>query len=131
MIKTTHNVVFKMPIPPKITKPIPPKIPTKSTVAMDVEKDDVDKDVLDTDKGDAQKWVYEVVVTDVGKNKADVVKCVHGLTGEYLIDCEERLDDDLPTILDDVEKVEALAAKALLEEAGASVVIKKWLAPRS
>ena len=129
-----ERVVFKMPIPPKI--------PTKSTVAMDVEKD-----VLDTDKGNAQKRMdclyggskagnsewglqkeadYNVVLTDAGRNKVAVIKGVHDLTGICLIDCEDLVDDNHPTILEEVEKAEAMAAKALLEEAGASVVIEKF-----
>ena len=79
-----------------------------------------------SERGLQEEADYDVVLTDAGSNKAAVAKVVHDLTGMYFIDCEELLDDNQPTILDEVEKSEALAAKALLEEAGASVVIKKF-----
>ena len=71
-----------------------------------------------------EKTEFDVVLTDVGANKIQVIKAVRELTSLGLKEAKDLVDSAPKAVKEGVAKEEAEAAKAKLEEAGAKVEIK-------
>ncbi len=67
---------------------------------------------------------FEVVLKEVGPDKIKVIKAVRELTNLGLRESKEAVDGSPSTVLKDVNKEEAAAAKAKLQDAGATVEVK-------
>jgi len=71
-----------------------------------------------------EKTEFDVVLTDVGANKIQVIKAVRELTSLGLKEAKDVVDSAPKAIKEGVAKEEAEAAKAKLEEAGAKAEVK-------
>jgi large subunit ribosomal protein L7/L12 len=71
-----------------------------------------------------EKTEFDVVLTDVGANKIQVIKAVRELTSLGLKEAKDLVDSAPKAIKEGIAKEEAEAAKAKLEEAGAKVEVK-------
>ena len=67
---------------------------------------------------------FDIVLTDIGGNKIQVIKAVRELTSLGLKEAKELVDSAPKAIKEGVPREEADAAKAKLEEAGASADVK-------
>ncbi|OOE89145.1 MULTISPECIES: 50S ribosomal protein L7/L12 [Salinivibrio] len=67
---------------------------------------------------------FDVILTEAGANKVSVIKAVRGATGLGLKEAKALVDGAPAPLKEGVEKEEAEALKAQLEEAGASVEVK-------
>lgn len=67
---------------------------------------------------------FDVVLTGAGEKKVNVIKVVRELTGLGLKEAKAVVDEAPSPVREGVNKEEAEAAKAKLEEAGASVELK-------
>ncbi len=67
---------------------------------------------------------FDVVLTGAGSQKIQVIKVVRALTSLGLKEAKAVVDDAPGNVLEAVDKDAAEAAKAQLEEAGASVELK-------
>ncbi|CAH8188030.1 50S ribosomal protein L7/L12 [Vibrio aestuarianus] len=67
---------------------------------------------------------FDVILTGAGANKVAVIKAVRGATGLGLKEAKGLVDSAPAALKEGVDKAEAEALKAQLEEAGASVEIK-------
>jgi large subunit ribosomal protein L7/L12 len=67
---------------------------------------------------------FDVVLTGVGGNKIQVIKAVRELTSLGLKEAKDLVDSAPKPVKQGVAKEEANAAKAKLEEAGATVEVK-------
>lgn len=67
---------------------------------------------------------FDVVLTDVGANKIQVIKAVRELTSLGLKEAKDLVDAAPKPVKQAVSKEEAQAAKAKLEEAGAKADVK-------
>lgn len=73
--------------------------------------------------GDAQTE-FDVVLTNAGASKVNVIKAVREITGLGLKEAKELVDGAPKAIKEKISQADADAMKAKLEEAGASVEIK-------
>lgn len=71
-----------------------------------------------------EKTEFDVVLTDAGANRIQVIKVVRELTGLGLREAKAAVEEAPTKIREAVSKEDAEAAKAKLEEAGAKVEIK-------
>ncbi len=71
-----------------------------------------------------EKTEFDVVLTDVGANKIQVIKAVRELTSLGLKEAKDLVDSAPKAVKEGVAKEEADAAKTKLEEAGAKVEVK-------
>ena len=71
-----------------------------------------------------EKTEFDVVLTDAGAKKINVIKVVRALTGLGLKEAKAACEETPSTIKEAVDKETAEDAKKQLEEAGASVEIK-------
>jgi large subunit ribosomal protein L7/L12 len=71
-----------------------------------------------------EKDEFDVVITAAGSAKIQVIKAVRELTSLGLKEAKAVVDDAPGNVLEGVDKDTAEAAKAKLEEAGASVELK-------
>ena len=71
-----------------------------------------------------EKDEFDVVITAAGSAKIQVIKAVRELTSLGLKEAKAVVDDAPGAVLEGVDKDAAEAAKAKLEEAGASVELK-------
>lgn len=71
-----------------------------------------------------KKTEFDVVLTDVGPNKIQVVKAVKEATGLGLKEAKEIVDSAPKTIKEAVPTADAEALKAKIEETGATVELK-------
>ena len=71
-----------------------------------------------------EKTEFTVVLAEVGAEKIKVIKAVRELTGLGLKEAKELVDGAPANIKEDVDKAEADAIKAALEEVGAKVELK-------
>lgn len=71
-----------------------------------------------------EKSEFTVVLAEVGAEKIKVIKAVRELTGLGLKEAKELVDGAPANIKEDVDKAEADAIKAALEEVGAKVELK-------
>jgi len=67
---------------------------------------------------------FDVVLTDIGANKIQVIKAVRELTSLGLKEAKDLVDSAPKPVKQAVSKDEANAAKAKIEEAGAKAEIK-------
>ncbi|MBX7135526.1 MAG: 50S ribosomal protein L7/L12 [Fimbriimonadaceae bacterium] len=67
---------------------------------------------------------FDVVLTDVGANKIQVIKVVRELTSLGLKEAKDLVEAAPKAVKEAVSKDEAAAAKAKLEEAGAKADVK-------
>ncbi|GAA5218786.1 50S ribosomal protein L7/L12 [Corallincola platygyrae] len=74
--------------------------------------------------GAAEQTEFDVILASVGGNKVAVIKAVRGATGLGLKEAKGVVDGAPAPIKEGVEKEEAEALKAALEEAGATVELK-------
>ncbi len=72
----------------------------------------------------AEQTEFDVVLTGPGQKKIAVIKVVRQLTGLGLKEAKAVVDSAPSKVKEAVSKEDAEAARALLEEAGASVEIK-------
>jgi large subunit ribosomal protein L7/L12 len=75
-------------------------------------------------EAEEEKTEFDVVLTEVGPKKINVIKEVRALTNLGLKEAKEVVDGDPSTLMEAVTKEAAQDAKAKLEEAGAVVEIK-------
>jgi large subunit ribosomal protein L7/L12 len=71
-----------------------------------------------------EKTEFDVVLTDVGANKIQVIKAVRELTSLGLKEAKDLVDSAPKAVKEGVAKDEAEAARAKLEEAGAKAEVK-------
>jgi large subunit ribosomal protein L7/L12 len=67
---------------------------------------------------------FTVVLASAGEKKVNVIKAVRELTGLGLKEAKAVVDGAPSTVKEGMNKADAAAAKAALEEAGATVEIK-------
>lgn len=67
---------------------------------------------------------FDVVLKAAGEKKVNVIKVVRELTGLGLKEAKDMVDGAPSTVKEAVSKADADAAKAKLEEAGATVEVK-------
>ncbi|EGU45553.1 MULTISPECIES: 50S ribosomal protein L7/L12 [Vibrio] len=72
----------------------------------------------------AEQTEFDVILASAGSNKVQVIKAVRGATGLGLKEAKGLVDSAPAPLKEGVDKAEAEALKAQLEEAGASVEIK-------
>jgi len=71
-----------------------------------------------------EKTEFDVVLTDAGAKKINVIKAVRAITGLGLKEAKEAVESTPTTIKEGVDKDTAEETKKALEEAGASVEVK-------
>ena len=78
------------------------------------------------DGGEAEEEqdAFDVVLTDSGDKKIQVIKEVRGLTNLGLKDAKELVDGAPSNVMEGVSKEDAEKAKESLEAAGASIELK-------
>lgn len=67
---------------------------------------------------------FNVIITDAGDKKINVIKVVRALTGLGLKEAKDATENVPSTIKEGVDKDTAMDAKKQLEEAGAKVEVK-------
>ncbi len=67
---------------------------------------------------------FDIIITAAGEKKVNAIKAVREITGLGLKEAKAMVDGAPTTIKEAASKEEAEAAKAKLEEAGASVELK-------
>ena len=72
----------------------------------------------------AEKDEFDVVLTNAGDKKIQVIKEVRGLTNLGLKEAKDLVDGAPQTVLENATKEDAEKAKAALEGAGATVELK-------
>jgi large subunit ribosomal protein L7/L12 len=72
----------------------------------------------------AEQTEFDVILTGFGDKKVAVIKAVRGATGLGLKEAKELVEGAPKALKEGVDKAEAEALKAQLEEAGASVEVK-------
>ena len=77
----------------------------------------------DADDGDEQTE-FDVILTSAGPQKIQVVKAVKDLLGVGLKDAKDLVDAAPKALMEKASKADADAAKAKLEEVGATVELK-------
>jgi large subunit ribosomal protein L7/L12 len=73
---------------------------------------------------EAEQTEFDVILTGAGDKKVQVIKVVRELTGLSLTEAKALVDGAPKAVKEKISKADAEAAKAKLEEAGASVQIK-------
>ena len=71
-----------------------------------------------------EKTEFDLVLTNFGANKINVIKAVREITALGLKDAKDLVEAAPKAVKEAMPKAEALAAKAKLEEAGAKVEMK-------
>ena len=74
--------------------------------------------------GAEEKTEFDVILTDAGAGKINVIKVVREVTGLGLKEAKELVDGAPKAVKEKVSKADADALKAKLEEAGAKVEVK-------
>jgi len=77
-----------------------------------------------TAEAEEEKTEFDVVLTEVGANKIQVIKAVRELTSLGLKEAKDLVEAAPKAVKEAVSKDEANAAKAKLEEAGAKAEVK-------
>ena len=76
------------------------------------------------EEGGAEKDKFTVMLTDAGASKINVIKAVRSLTTLGLKDAKDLVESAPKPVKENANKDDAEAAKAALEEAGASVELQ-------
>ena len=71
-----------------------------------------------------EKTEFDVILTNIGEKKINVIKEVRGITGLGLKEAKEAVESAPKAIKEGVSKEEAEEVKKKLEEAGATVELK-------
>lgn len=71
-----------------------------------------------------EKTEFDIVLTSAGEKKVNVIKVVREITGLGLKEAKAMVDGAPATVKEAASKADADAAKAKLEEAGATVELK-------
>ncbi|ELE0244152.1 50S ribosomal protein L7/L12 [Campylobacter jejuni] len=71
-----------------------------------------------------EKTEFDIVLTDGGAKKIEVIKIVRAFTGLGLKEAKDAVEQTPSTLKEGVAKAEAEEAKKQLEEAGAKVELK-------
>ncbi|PHR58384.1 MAG: 50S ribosomal protein L7/L12 [Arcobacter sp.] len=71
-----------------------------------------------------EKTEFDVIVTSAGEKKIAVIKAIRALTGLGLKEAKTAAEELPSTVKEGISKEDAEAAKATLEEAGATVEVK-------
>lgn len=71
-----------------------------------------------------EKTEFDIVLTDGGAKKIEVIKIVRALTGLGLKEAKDAVEQTPSTLKEGVAKAEAEEAKKQLEDAGAKVELK-------
>ena len=71
-----------------------------------------------------EKTEFDVVLTEVGQQKINVIKAVRGITSLGLKEAKELVDNAPKEVKEGVSQAEADEIKTQLEEAGATVELK-------
>ena len=71
-----------------------------------------------------EKTEFDVILTDIGAKKINVIKEVRGITGLGLKEAKELVEGAPKPVKEAVSKEEAEEIKTKLEEAGAKVEVK-------
>lgn len=71
-----------------------------------------------------EKTEFDVILTATGENKINVIKAVRALTGLGLKEAKDLVEGAPKPVKEAASKDDADAAKATLEEAGATVELK-------
>jgi large subunit ribosomal protein L7/L12 len=71
-----------------------------------------------------EKTAFDVVLTEAGQQKIQVIKVVRAITGLGLKEAKDLVDSAPKPVKEGINQEEADSLKAQLEEAGASVEIK-------
>ena len=71
-----------------------------------------------------EKTEFDVVLTEIGQQKINVIKAVRGITSLGLKEAKELVDNATKEVKEGVSQAEADEIKAQLEEAGATVELK-------
>jgi large subunit ribosomal protein L7/L12 len=77
-----------------------------------------------TAAAEEEKTEFDVVLTEAGANKIQVIKAVRELTSLGLKEAKDLVEAAPKAVKEGVSKEDAAAAKAKLEEAGAKVEVK-------
>jgi len=75
-------------------------------------------------EAEEEKTEFDVILTEIGPNKVQVIKAVRELTSLGLKEAKDVVEAAPKAVKEAVPKDEANAAKAKLEEAGAKVEVK-------
>ena len=78
----------------------------------------------DAGAAEEEQTEFTVVLKEVGSEKIKVIKAVRAITGLGLKEAKEVVDGAPSPLKEDIEKAEAEAIKAQLEEVGAVVELK-------
>ena len=71
-----------------------------------------------------EKTEFDVVLTEIGANKVNVIKAVREITGLGLKEAKDLVDGAPKPVKEAIPKADAEAAKKKLEEAGAKADVK-------
>jgi large subunit ribosomal protein L7/L12 len=71
-----------------------------------------------------EKTEFDVILTNAGAGKINVIKVVREITGLGLKEAKELVDGAPKAVKEKISKADADALKAKLEEAGATVEVK-------
>ncbi len=71
-----------------------------------------------------EKTTFDVILTDAGANKINVIKEVRAVTGLGLKEAKDLVEGAPKTVKEGVSKEEAAKMKEVIEKAGAKVQIK-------
>ncbi len=71
-----------------------------------------------------EKLEFDVILTEIGANKINVIKAVRELTSLGLKEAKDLVEAAPKAVKEGVSKEDAAAAKAKLEEAGAKADVK-------
>ena len=73
---------------------------------------------------EVEQTEFDVILTSAGDKKVQVIKAVREITGLSLTDAKAVVDSAPKAVKEKLNKIDAEAAKAKLEEAGATAQIK-------
>ena len=71
-----------------------------------------------------EKTEFDVIMTDFGANKINVIKAIRAITGLGLKEAKDMVEKTPATVKEGVSKEESESLKKQLEEAGAKVDVK-------
>ena len=71
-----------------------------------------------------EKTTFDVILTDAGANKINVIKEVRAVTGLGLKEAKDLVEGAPKTVKEGVSKEEAAKMKEVIEKAGAKVTVK-------
>ncbi len=78
----------------------------------------------DAAPAEEEKSAFNVVITDGGANKINVIKVIREITDMGLMDAKKMVEEAPQTVRENVPKEEAEEIKAKFEEAGAKVELQ-------